>query len=320
MSGTRRAAAPAIDRSSNVPLYRQLEEALRSEIEQGAYRPGDMLPSESEICARYQLSRSVVRQALQHLAQAGTVRTERGRGSFVAEPKLSERFVQRATGFYDDLTRMGMRVETRVVYQALEPVPREVREFLGVNEAVRIDRVRSVEGRVLAYVRTYLASERCPGLERFDLTDRSLYAHLRDVYGLHVHSGFRTVEAVAAEADVAERLGLERGSPVLLLCSASRTSDGRPLEWFAAWHRADRTRFQVDIVAGSEWPFEQAVVVDDGAPIAASEPAPTAGDEVTDRVVAVVRAPEGTDSATVAAELASGSTALVELAIRKRGS
>ena len=119
-----------IDRSSAVPLYRQLEDAVQSDIDSGVYPPGGLLPSESEICTRYDLSRSVVRQTLRHLAQAGVIRTERGRGSFVAERKLSERFVQRTTGFYDDLTRMGLRIDTRVLRQEIAPVPPDVRDFL----------------------------------------------------------------------------------------------------------------------------------------------------------------------------------------------
>ena len=182
-----------IDRSLPTPLYHQLERILRGDIESGVYRAGDLLPSESEICERYDVSRSVVRQTLANLAHAGVVHTERGRGSFVAERKFHERFVQRATGFYDDLSRMGFALRTRVVRQEVCEVPLQVREFLESETGIRIDRVRSVEGRVLAYVTTYVSPQRCPGLEHQDLNDRSLYEHLDRVYGLRVHGGRRTV-------------------------------------------------------------------------------------------------------------------------------
>ena len=239
-----------IDRSLPTPLYHQLERILRHDIESGVYRAGDLLPSESDICERYDVSRSVVRQTLANLAHAGVVHTERGRGSFVAERKLHERFVQSATGFYDDLTRMGYELNTKVVNQEICELPLQVREFLDQPTGVRIDRVRSVEGRVLAYVTTYLSAQRCPGLEHQDLTDRSLYEHLDRTYGLRVHAGRRTVEAVAASEAVALHLDVAPGTPLLLLRSASRTADGMPFEWFEAWHRADRTMFEVEIVPG----------------------------------------------------------------------
>src|SRR5919106_2259995 len=203
-----------VDRSLPIPLYHQLERILRHDIEAGVYRAGDLLPSESDICERYDVSRSVVRQTLANLAHAGVVHTERGRGSFVAERKFNERFVQRATGFYDDLTRMGYELRTKVVRQEICELPLQVREFLDVERGIRIDRVRSVGDRVLAYVTTYVSAQRCPGLEHQDLNDRSLYEHLASAYDLRVHGGRRTVEAVAATADVAEHLEVAPGTPL----------------------------------------------------------------------------------------------------------
>ncbi len=239
-----------IDRSSPIPLYHQLEYLLRHEIETGRYQVGDPLPSEGEICSHYGVSRSVVRQTLTNLANAGLIRTERGRGSFVAEQKLQERFVQRATGLYEDLRRMGYEIRTQVVRQAEVQLPLRVQEFLEVDRGVLIDRVRSVDGRELAFIRTYLSQGSCPGLDKLDLEDRSLYQVLDEEYGLRIRSGRRTVESVAADGEVAEHLGVEEGEPVLLLRSQSRDERDRPLEWFEAWHRGDRTMFEVEIVPG----------------------------------------------------------------------
>lgn len=311
-----------IDRHDPTPMYRQLEQIVRTEIARGRYRPGDLLPSEQELCTRYDVSRSVVRQALTNLAHDEVVRTERGRGTFVAEPKLHERFVQRTTGFYDDLTRMGFDIDTQVLRQELAEVPMEVGEFLGVDRAIRIDRLRAVEGRVLTYVVTYLSPERCPDLEQHDLTNRSLYANLREAYGLEVHGGTRTVEAVPAADEVATYLEVEEGAPVLLLRSAGRTADGRPLEWFEAWQRADRTLFEVEIVPGErERPFKQRVV--DAAP--AGEPAgrradsPLAAALEKTPVVAVARAARYGDGLEIARALVEGGIRVVEFTLTGAG-
>lgn len=318
--------APRVDRSLPTPLYHQLEQIIRAEIDAGKYRPGDLLPSENEIAARYDVSRSVIRQTLQNLAHAGVVRTQRGRGSSVSEKKLSERFVQRATGFYDDVTRMGLDIRTRVLRQEIVEVPLEVREFLGVTHATRIDRVRSVSGRVLAYVVTYIPQERAPGLELVELTDRSLYSHLEQAYGLQVHSGSRTVEAVAADGEAARHLEVPHGTPLLLLHSKGLTRSGEPLEWFEAWHRADRTRFEVQMVPPEpSVPHVPSVIpMSDGngrAPIVAHPPtnrpegvwATAFGERLRrDKVVAVVRAPRYGDGRLIAEALAAGGVGVVE--------
>ena len=69
--------ADRIDRTLRTPLYHQLERILREDIDNGVYPAGELLPSESEICERYDVSRSVVRQTLANLAHAGLVHTEK---------------------------------------------------------------------------------------------------------------------------------------------------------------------------------------------------------------------------------------------------
>jgi GntR family transcriptional regulator len=313
-----------IDRSLPIPLYHQLERILRRDIESGVYRAGDLLPSESDICERYDVSRSVVRQTLANLAHAGVVHTERGRGSFVAERKFNERFVQRATGFYDDLTRMGYELRTKVVRQEVCELPLQVREFLDEATGIRIDRVRSVEGRVLAYVTTYVSAQRCPGLQDQDLNDRSLYEHLDRAYGLRVHGGRRTVEAVGAAPDIARHLDVAPGTPALLLRSASRTADGAPLEWFEAWHRADRTMFEVEIVPGDSVRPVVSVMRGTSESDASRENATRPpfdwhgvfGEALrADRVVAVLRAPHYGHPRRLAVGLARGGVRIIEFTL-----
>lgn len=78
--GARRRLDPAL----GIPLHEQLKQLLRSEILEGRLRPGDRLPTEAELCARYGISRAPVRQALEDLAREGLILRQRGRGTFVA--------------------------------------------------------------------------------------------------------------------------------------------------------------------------------------------------------------------------------------------
>lgn len=314
-----------VDRDSPTPLYHQLEQLIRSEIESGVLRPGDLLPSEHEICAKYGVSRSVTRQTLQNLAHSGVIRTERRRGSFVAERKITEGFVQLTTGFYDDVARLGLEIRTRIVRQEITEAPLEVRDFLGTSRVLRIDRVRSVAGKLVTFVVTYLPPDRVPGLEGVDLTDRSLYATLDERYSLHVDAGDRTFEAVAAQRDAARYLEVPEGAPLILLRSQGRTRDGAPLEWFEAWHRGDRTRFEVRMaprdapltVPASAVPIPTHVVPASGS-LLGSGPSPVADFRAAleaDRIVAVVRAPVYGDGAAIAAGLRDGGVRMIEFTL-----
>lgn len=327
--------AGRIDRTSPLPLYHQLEAILREDIESGEYEPGDPLPSEGELCNRYEVSRSVVRQTLANLARSGLVRSERGRGTFVAESKLQERFVQHTRGFYEDLRDMGLPVSTAVLRQSLAPTPPHVREFLGCDVCLRIDRLRSVDGRLLAYVTTYIDGGRAPGLSEMNLTDRSLYKILEEDFGLRVGSGHRTVEAVGATEEIASALEVTEGTPLLLLRSASYDERGEPLEYFEAWHRGDRTLFEIGIVPGEPEHRVRGRVRDPGsaltantraswsvtAPAGASRPPlDGSGQEVLEallesRAVALLRATHYGDPAKLAAGLRDGGVPLVEFTL-----
>jgi biotin operon repressor len=88
------------DISSDYPHY------LR-QIISSAWKPGDLVPGDLELCAELGVSRTTVRQALAELAHDGWVVRQRGRGTFVAPPKLTERAVERLSGFFEDMVALG---------------------------------------------------------------------------------------------------------------------------------------------------------------------------------------------------------------------
>src|SRR6188508_2533234 len=103
------AEGQTMERATRVPYYAQLQEILAEQIRQGTWPPGHLLPSEAELCARFGVSRTVVRQALSELVHEGLIVREQGKGSFVAQPKISEGLVQRLTGFYEDMAQRGFK-------------------------------------------------------------------------------------------------------------------------------------------------------------------------------------------------------------------
>ncbi|GAG92341.1 unnamed protein product, partial [marine sediment metagenome] len=231
-----------IDKISPVPYYYQLEQLLREKIENGRLKPGDVLPSEAELCSTFRVSRTVVRQALNKLCQDGVVYKEKGRGTFVAKPKLQEKFIQRTYGFYQEMKEKGLEVESKVLeHESVEP-PVRIRTLLKLSQGqkvVKTFRLRSVNKELVMFTTTYVRSDLCPGLAKEDLTNRSLYQLLWDKYRLKISYGHRTLGAVAASKYEADMLKVPRRSPLIYLESVSYLEDGTPIEYFEAWHRGD---------------------------------------------------------------------------------
>lgn len=242
-------SADGINKQTPVPYHYQLRELLREEISSGRWAVGEHLPSERELCEAFALSRTTVREAIDALVHEGLLRRERGRGTFVSEPKIMEGLLQTPTGFTDSMIEQGYNVITQVLRQEIVPAPplvsRELRLKDG-EEVTVIDRLRFIMNEPILFVTSYLAKRTVPDLVDQDLVNNSLYQLLREKYGLKVTRAKRVMEAVAANETEAKLFGIRPGMPLMLIESTAFLPDGAPLEYFKARHRGDRTRFLVE--------------------------------------------------------------------------
>jgi GntR family transcriptional regulator len=240
----------AIDRSSPLPLYSQVKRAIADRIESGGFAPGDRLPSEQELAARFAVSRATVRQALAELELESVLRRDKGRGTFVTgRPEVSG-FLQSSLGFFDDAIRAGHTVASRVLKAEVQALPDWAAEALDLprgTPGVSIERVRSIDGSPVMYVHNHLLHEFAPSLLAADLGATSLYSVLREHHGITVAGGRRVLEAVTASDRIAELLTVEPGAPLLFVESVSWNGERRPFECYRGWHRSDRSRIEVRV-------------------------------------------------------------------------
>ncbi len=248
----RRRLRTKIDRESRVPYYVQLKAALEDHIEAGGWKPGDRIPGEPELCQIFGVSRTVVRQALNEMALQGIVVRQRGRGTFVAQPKISSRsLVQSVEGFYQDMAERGLKVVNEVLEQTMLPADPKVAAYLRVEPmepVIKIVRLRFIQDEPIVLVTSYLPYELCRELINADLSQQSLYAFLEEHYELTIARGRRRIEATIAGAHEARLFHLPEGSALIKLESVSYLSDGTPIEYFDGLWRSDRARFEVEIV------------------------------------------------------------------------
>ena len=241
----------SINFESHIPYYIQLMDILKLKVQQAEWVPGDQIPGEQDLCERYQVSRTVVRQALRELEYDGVITRQKGKGTFISLPKISEGLVQKLTGFYQDMVERGLKPGSQVLHQDVSPSSEKVARFLNIEpgeEVIDIQRLRFINDEPIQLVTTFIPFKICPSLASADLTNQSLYAYLEEECGIVLTKGHRYIEAVLANDHEAAQLGIERGAPLLMLDSVSYSEDGRPIEYYHALHRGDRSRFEVELV------------------------------------------------------------------------
>ena len=112
---------PLIDPSSAIPLYAQVEAVLASDIAGGTLSPGSQLPTETDLIERFGVSRPTVRKAVQNLVSRGLVEIQRGKGTYVTRPKITQELTA-LTGFVEDMQALGRHPTARVLDKQGEPV------------------------------------------------------------------------------------------------------------------------------------------------------------------------------------------------------
>ena len=238
-----------IDRHSAAPMYDQLRQLIVDLIERDDMQPGDPLPGEHGLCEQYGVSRTVVRQALAQLEHEGLVERVKGKGTFVARPRTSESLVHTLVGLYDEVERRGGHVHSKILRHERTEADAEAAAALEVepgSPVIVLTRLRFVDGDAWSLSTTWMAESVGTPTLGADLRETSLYRMLAE-QGVVATHGVRSAEATVATHEQAQLLGVTAGAALLRLRSVSRDADGRPIEFFVAYHRGDRSRFEFQL-------------------------------------------------------------------------
>ena len=243
--------------ATGIPRYRTIERSLRERI--AALRPGDGLPSDSDLCAEFGVSRMTARNAMHRLAEEGLVVRLPGRGSYVAEPPAHRR-ADRLMSFSSEMRRRGRVPSSIVVSREIRPAGRRAAAALRIRDSepiVFLRRVRCADGEPIALETTMLAGRLSGTVMAADLRHDSLHATLTTA-GWSLRRGTATVTAESASREDARLLEVAPGDPMLVERRVIVDVQGRPLEAtetrYAAQRYAIDVRFDVEEAPASVRP------------------------------------------------------------------
>jgi GntR family transcriptional regulator len=222
------------------PLYQRLADHLLAHVAQGRLRPGDRLPTESDLMREHRMSRITVRQALEVLRQRGLVERYAGRGTFVTRSPGAAVWTLETV---EDVAQAGAQTDIKIFsWKLVRTLPPLVERQLALagRSAYRLRAVRSSGGIPLYYEDLYVRADVGRRLRREDL-DRATVLELIDTkLGIPLMRGIEEVSAGVAEPTLARRLGVRAGAPTLILDIVYFDAARRPVVYVKAWYRADR--------------------------------------------------------------------------------
>jgi GntR family transcriptional regulator len=246
-----------IDHASPVPLYHQVYHAILDAIREGRFVAGEPLPSEAELCERFDVSRITVRQALRDLVRDRHLVRPRPRARLIPRAMPIEQRLLRLSSFLiaDALDqghspRFELRGAERVDQEAMvTPLLRSYGPSF-----FRIDRLLVDQREPLARMTSFVPEHRCPGmLDRLSGGGvQSLQRLIEDNYGHTFARAEQWLSARQASPLEADALEIPAQAPVIVIRRLTQATDGEPIEYFECVFRADRYEFAMTVAEEPE--------------------------------------------------------------------
>ena len=246
-----------LDRESRVPLYYQLQELIKQDIEAGHWQPGEVLPSEGLLIDRLGISRTVIRKALDVLEADGQVVRRKGRGTMIERPKAP----YHALGGPDDWRGDRGNAElSKIVGIRLVSAGTNLARILRVGVEARlfeITTVASARNQPISLSQAYVRVDASPALSAaaesgaaLDLTigGPDLLTQLVQRYQLPAYRSDMTVEGTTANGFECELLSLPARAPMFLIATLVAAASGQALAFVRAVVRSDHFRLTASLL------------------------------------------------------------------------
>lgn len=230
-----------------IPRHKQIAEWLRKQIDKDHYLPDEKLPSENELCQKFDVSRVTVRKALQTLENEGLIYKSQGLGSFVCDDRPRQSFIQ-LTDFEEDMHRAGLQPSSEVIQFKPVSATDQIARILKIgpdSKVVRLDRMRLGDSQPIAFDITWLPMFYGQLIEGYDLQNETIYGILEEDFDIPVEKGHFRIEAENASEEIAKHLKVEAGAALLLIDRLSLTVGDKPIYYQKRYYRSDRIVYEL---------------------------------------------------------------------------
>ncbi|QCR38105.1 GntR family transcriptional regulator [Nissabacter sp. SGAir0207] len=226
------------------PMYRQIADALREQVQRGELKPGDALPTESALQTQFGVSRVTVRQALKQLTQEAIIESIQGSGSYVKEERVNYDIYQ-LTSFYEKLADRNVATHSEVHVFEVISTDETLADRLAINvgdKAWHVKRVRFIKQKAVTMEETWMPLALFPDLT-WEVMENSKYHYIEQIKKMVIDRSEQEIVPVMPSAEAIAALALDPAQPVLEKISRGFLQDGRVFEYSSNTFRRDEYKF-----------------------------------------------------------------------------
>jgi GntR family transcriptional regulator len=235
-----------VDRFNREKLYIQLTRIFVEEISSGRWKLNQKIPTEEELCGKYDVSKITVRQAINNLVSDGYLMKIQGKGTYVIS-SLPIVGLAMKTRFTEDMFGKEVKAEKEIISLGTEDIPPEVKAYLRTNDAVYHVLCKRKMNEKTAYLdESFIPRHIMPDLGNLDIAHISLYSLLQERGTKKIFKVIQTVEVSKVWGDSAKYLELKEGTHVLAVHRLLFSSDNTPVGYTRFLGGTDRYKFQTE--------------------------------------------------------------------------
>ncbi|KAB2952111.1 GntR family transcriptional regulator [Heliorestis acidaminivorans] len=237
-----------IDKNSKFPIYYQIEEWLKGQIESNLFQIDKLIPSERELIEQWGVSRHTIRQAIGNLVNQGYLYRIPGKGTFVKDKNLINK-ENRYTSFSEDMAYLGKELVNKVLFLEYDEASKSMANRLNIREKapiIKVKRVRIVDNVPISYEMIFIAKELISQIDE-RIAAGSFMQYYEKEMNLKIAYAKETVESVIVTEKTAQLLKIPNNSPLLLVRTKLFADDGQQIQYSKNYFRGNKYKFSIKL-------------------------------------------------------------------------
>jgi len=229
---------------AKLPMYRQIADTIRTKINSGDYKVGEVIPTEAELREAFSVSRVTIRQALKLLIENGELESVQGSGTYVKENKVNYN-IYRQSSFKEKWTHLNVATHSDVIIFEITKPSMLMAENLNIDENDRIfyvKRVRYIEDNPVTVEETWMPLALFPDLT-YQVMQNSKYEYIEKTKGLIIDRSEQEIIPILPSAEVSELLGIDPNLPIIEKRTRSYLHDNTVFEYSRNYFKPSDYRF-----------------------------------------------------------------------------